>query len=68
MNIFNYEENKYLRSSMTEKRLNNCLLLNAHKELTENLDLILIAEEFVEKLDERKRYFGNFLFLFNLLQ
>ncbi len=52
---------------MTEKRLNNCLLLNAHKELTENLDLILIAEEFVEKL-ERKRYFGNFLFLFNLLQ
>ncbi len=44
---------------MTEKRLNNCLLLN-HKELTENLDLILIAEEIVEKLDERKRYFGNF--------
>ncbi len=38
----------------------NCLLLNAHKELTENLDLILIAEEFVEKLDERKRCFGNF--------
>ncbi len=54
--------NTYLRSSMTEKRLNNCLLLNAHKELTENLDLILIAEEFVEKLDERKRYFGNFYF------
>ncbi len=49
--------NTYLHSSMTEKRLNNCLLLNAH---TENLDLILIAEEFVEKLDERKRYFGNF--------
>ncbi len=40
--------NTYLRSSMTEKHLNNCLLLNAHKELTENLDLILIAEEFVE--------------------
>ncbi len=47
--------NTYLRSSMTEKCLNNCLLLNAHKELTENLDLILIAEEFVEKLDERKK-------------
>ncbi len=30
------------------------------KDVTENLDLILIAEEFVEKLDERKRYFGNF--------
>ncbi len=59
--------NTYLRSSMTEKCLNNCLFLNAHKELTENLDIILIAEEFVEK-HERKRYFGNFLFLFNLLQ
>ncbi len=30
--------NTYLRSSMREKRLNNCLLSNAHKELTENLD------------------------------
>ena len=45
--------NTYLRSSMTEKCLNNCLLLNAHKELTENLDLILIAQGFVDKHEER---------------
>ena len=29
----------YLRSTMTEKRLNNCLLLHIHKELTDQLDL-----------------------------
>ena len=29
----------YLRSSMTEQRLNNCLLLYVHKELTDSLDL-----------------------------
>ena len=27
----------YLRSTMTEKRLNNCLLLHAHKDLTDEL-------------------------------
>ena len=29
----------YLRSTMTEKRLNNCFLLHIHKELTDQLDL-----------------------------
>ena len=37
----------YLRSSMTEKRLNNCLLLHVHKELTDSLDLVAVASEFV---------------------
>ena len=30
----------YLRPTMTEKRLNNCLLLYVHKELTDSLDLV----------------------------
>ena len=30
----------FLRSSMAERRLNNCLLLHIHKELTDSLDLI----------------------------
>lgn len=50
----------YLRSSMTEKRLNNCLLLHVHKDLTDSIDLTLIAKEFIDCNDERKRYFGNF--------
>ena len=29
----------YLRSTMTEKRLNNCFLLHVHKDLTDNIKL-----------------------------
>ena len=50
----------YLRSTMTAKRLNNCLLLHIHKELTDDLNLTDIADEFIIKHDERKKYFGNF--------
>ena len=51
----------YDQSTMTEKRLNNCLLLHVHKDLTESLDLVSIAQEFVLKYDDRKKYFGNFI-------
>lgn len=50
----------YLRSSMTECRLNNCLLLHVHKDITDSLDLIDVASEFVNANTERKRYFGHF--------
>ena len=50
----------YLLSSVTEKSLNNCLVLRIHKELTKHLNLISIAREFVAKYEERKRYFDNF--------
>ena len=55
------ERTFYVRSTMTEKRLNNCLLLHIHKDLTDSLELPSIAREFVFKYDERKKYFGNFL-------
>ena len=45
----------YLRSTMTEKRLNNCLLLHAHKDLMDNLN-IDNAKEFIA---ERMRMFGS---------
>ena len=35
----------YLRSTMTEKRLNNCVL-HVHKDLTDQLDITVIAKEF----------------------
>ena len=50
----------YLRSRMTEKRLNNCLLLDIHKDLTNSLDLKEIASDFVSANDERQRFFGSF--------
>ena len=50
----------YLRSKMTEKRLNNCLLLHIHKDLTDSLDLISAAKEFINFTDERQKYFGHF--------
>ena len=37
----------YTRSQMTEKT-NNCFLLHAHKDLTDDLDLVSIAKEFIQ--------------------
>ena len=50
----------YLRSTMTEKRLNNCLLLHVHKDLTDSLNLHDIAVQFINANDERIKYFGSF--------
>ena len=38
----------YIRSTMTEMRLNNCLLLHIHKDLTDSLNLISVAKEFIK--------------------
>ena len=37
----------YLRSTMTQNRLNNCLLLHCHKSITDTLDIVDIAKKFV---------------------
>jgi len=50
----------YLRSTMTEKRLNNCLLLHVHKDLTDKLNLVEVANEFISVNSDRKKYFGFF--------
>ena len=34
----------YLRSSMTEQRLNNCMLLHIHKDLTDDLDYMRLQK------------------------
>ena len=51
----------YLRSSMTEKRLNNCLLLHVHKDLLDTCDVVEVAKEFISAKEERRKYFGAFL-------
>ena len=48
------------RSSMSEKKLNQCFSLHVHKELTETLNVVDIAREFIATNDERIRYFGKF--------
>ena len=49
----------YLRSSMTEKRLNNCLLLQVHKDLLDTFDVVEVAKEFISAKEERRKYFGK---------
>ena len=50
----------YLRSSMTQERLNHLLLLHAHKHLTDSMDLIEIANGFVGSSEHRLSQFGKF--------
>ena len=43
---------------MTEQRLNNLLLLHVHKDITDQLNLIEIAQSFVDANDRRKLFLG----------
>ena len=51
----------YLRATMTEQRLNNCMLLHVHKDLTNELDLFEVAKDFILANEERNRFFGHFI-------
>ena len=50
----------FLRSSMTQQRLNNLLLLYVHSERTESLNLVSVAKDFVGANSRRMNYFGKF--------
>ena len=51
----------YLRSTMTEERLNNILLLHTHREETDTLDLVEVARVFASANERRSKFFGNFV-------
>jgi hypothetical protein len=51
----------YLRSTMTEKRLNNVMILHVHKDYTDELSLVEVANDFIQGSDHRKNYFGKFV-------
>ena len=51
----------YLRSTMKQKRLNNLMIIHVHKEKVDNLDIIAVANEFVNKNETRKKNFGKFI-------
>ena len=48
----------FLRATMTEKRMNNLLILNVYKERTDSLDLRVIAKWFISKSGDRERMFS----------
>ena len=50
----------YLRSTMGQGRLNYLMVLNIYKEDLDNLDLIIIANQFVQGSEHRLQIFEKF--------
>ena len=50
----------YLRSTMTQQRLNCTMLLHVHKDRCDQLDLIAVAKMFISANERRKTFFGSF--------
>ena len=49
----------YLRSTMSQVRLNHLMVLHVHKALTDTIKLENIADEFVSSSQHRTKVFGN---------
>ena len=50
----------YLRSTMTQKRLNNVVLMHTRKECTDRVNLLSIAKDFVASNERCANYFGHY--------
>ena len=50
----------YLRSTMGQQRLNNLMVLHVHRDCTDSLNLIDVANDFVKDSDQRANVFGKF--------
>ena len=50
----------YLRSTQTQERLNNVMTLYVLKDLTDSLNMVDIANEFVSRNENRRNIFGKF--------
>ena len=50
----------WLRANMQQQRFNNISLLHCHKERTDRIRLLDVANDFVGRNDNRKRNFGTF--------
>ena len=49
----------YLRTTMSQKRLNHLILLHTHKDRTDLLEISDIARQFVSVNERRENYFGS---------
>ena len=50
----------YLRSTMSQERLNNLMILHVHQDYTDTINLIDVANDFVCKSERRSQLFGHF--------
>ena len=50
----------YLRSSMSQEKLNHVMVMHCHKDKTDSLNMVSVARDFVSKHDSRRSYFGVF--------
>ena len=50
----------YLRTTMTQERLNYLMIIHVHKERTDALDMKTLLNEFVDKSVHRTRIFAKF--------
>lgn len=48
----------YLRSTMSQQRLDHLMLLHVHKNYTDDLSLVDIANNFIADNEHRKHFFG----------
>ena len=48
----------YLRSTMTQARLNNFMVLHVHKDRLDKIDLSQIGNKFIAAHDHRRSIFG----------
>ena len=59
----------WLRSTMSQSRLSWCMVLNVHKEKTDELPMITLLNEFIGRCETRIRTFGleNFFYLLAII-
>ena len=50
----------YMRATMTQKRLNNIMIMHCHKDRVDALDLITVAKTFIDANDRRQKFVGSF--------
>ena len=50
----------YLRSTMSQERLNSLMILHVHKDQTDALDLHSVGNEFLSRSERRLHVFGKF--------
>ena len=50
----------YVRTTTTQSRLSNIMVLHIHRHLTDKVDHTVVLKEFVSANDDRRRHFGLF--------
>ena len=49
----------FLRTTMSQPRLNNAMTLYVHKEITDRIDLSELAATFINENERRRSFFGH---------